>query len=254
MRFKVFCLLMLGMALVGLGGESDSRRILDRFVRDFREDPAAREEALVFGVRILDEGDWRVVVDGRGGVELVPGFPQEPMMYYQLDGETLKMIDRGKMSALTAMGRARMSDPAPMDLGFTEGFSPEEGFMGWVAEFTFHFWTRGFPETITFGEETSSRKVHGAQAKVLYYQRGFRSSWYRIRPGQHINADPGDQVNPFDTLIIMIRGTAAARIGGKQLTLEEDRSYLIPAGVAHEFWNDGDEVADFIIIMFGAGA
>jgi uncharacterized RmlC-like cupin family protein len=126
--------------------------------------------------------------------------------------------------------------------------------VGWAVKFTFHFWTRGLPEIVGFGPDTRSRLVHGAQAKVLYYEKGLRSGWYQIRKGQHVNADPGDQKNPFPTLVIMIKGTAKARIGGKPIELKPGTCLHIPRGVTHEFWNDRDEPAECIIVMFGIGA
>ena len=105
--------------------------------------------------------------------------PSVPSLYYVTDSRTLGMIHRGEMSALTAMGRARMSEKTPMDFGFMEGFQPDSGFVGWAVKFTFHFWTRGLPEIVRFGPETRSRLVHGAQAKVLYYEKGLRSGWYQ---------------------------------------------------------------------------
>ena len=62
-------------------------------------------------------------------------------------------------------------------------------------------------EIIPFGAETT-RVVHGAGMGVLYYQRGLRSAFFHIKPGQHINADPKDQTNPFPSLFIVTGGRA----------------------------------------------
>jgi mannose-6-phosphate isomerase-like protein (cupin superfamily) len=89
---------------------------------------------------------------------------------------------------------------------------------------------------------------------VFYYEQGFRSGYYRLENGQHINADEAMQANPFPTLIILIGGTMESRIGGEAMTLEGKQAILVPAGVPHEFWNSNDTPAEFIIIMFGDGA
>ena len=234
--------------------EPSTRYILESFVQDFKTDPAARERAVTFGIKVRDKDEWHVVVDGKGGVELKKGLPAKPSLYFTTNYKTLLLIFRGQMSALTAMGRARMSDKTPMDFGFMEGYQPGPDFVNWAVKFTFHFWTRGMPEIVRFDESTQSRLVHGAQAKVFYYEKGLRSGWYQIRKGQHVNADPRDQKNPFPTLIITISGAARARIGNKEIVLKKGSCLHIPAGVTHEFWNDKDEPAECIIVMFGIGA
>lgn len=236
------------------------KEILKSFVEDFRDDSAAGSR-IVFGITIRDssEPDWRVIVGGRkaaGGrfeVDLQEGLPTEPAAVYVTDRETLEKIDRGEMNALTAMGRARSTDPAPMDVSSTPGFQPTEDFLAAFIPLTFHFWTRGFPETVSFAP-AAGREVHGATMVVLYYQKGLRSAWGQIRKGQRVNADPKDQVNPFPTMMIGLRGRAMSKVGGVEKILEAGKMVFVPAGTAHEAWNPFDEPAEFIILMFGEGA
>ncbi len=236
------------------------KEILKSFVEDFRADPAASSPA-VFGITVrgADAPDWHVVVGGRraaGGlfeVDLREGPPSEPAAVYVTDRETLEKIGRGEMNALTAMGKARSSDPAPMDISFTPGFQPTEDFITDFIPFTFHFWTRGFPETVSLAP-SAGREVHGANMIVLYYQKGLRSAWGQIRKGQRVNADPKDQVNPFPTMMIALRGRAMAKVGGIEKILEAGQMVFVPPGTAHEAWNPFDEPAEFIILMFGEGA
>ncbi|HSA95929.1 MAG TPA: cupin domain-containing protein [Acidobacteriota bacterium] len=234
--------------------------ILRSFVEDFRSDPAAAAKSL-FGISIsgVVEPEWHVVVNGRKDasgrfeVELRKGLPPTPAVVYTTDPTTLDKIDRGEMNALTAMGRARASDPAPMDITFMPGFQPDEDLLAVLLPLTFHFWTRGFPEAVAFNE-AAGREVHGATMVVLYYQKGLRSAWGQIRKGQRVNADPRDQVNPFPTMIVGLRGRAMAKVGGVEKILEPGHMVFIPPGTAHEAWNPFDEPAEFIILMFGDGA
>jgi mannose-6-phosphate isomerase-like protein (cupin superfamily) len=256
-------MLAYGLVLTAAATEAPGRsagQILLSFVEDFRSDPAA-SEPIVFGVVVKgpEGGDWHVVVSGRGekgetvGVELHKGRPASPSFLYMFDLDTLRKIDNGEMNALTAMGRARMSDPAPMDVEFTPGFTPDADFLGRFLPFTFHFWTRGFPEAVSFGKPLS-REVHGANMVVLYYQKGLRSAWAQVEKGQHVNGDPKDQTNPFPTMLIGIRGRAVAKIGGVEKEFRAGQMVFIPAGVTHEAWNPYDEPAEIILLMFGDGA
>lgn len=241
-------------------GVRTAEEILRSYVEDFQADSAAAEP-MTFGIRIKDESEpeWHVSVlgkkDANGNylVELHKGLPTTPSAIYSLDLKTLQKIDSGEMNALTAMGKARASDKSPMDLEFMSGFKSDATFIARFIPFTFHFWTRGFPETVVFGEQ-HSREVHGANMVVFYYQKGLRSAWGQIDKGQHVNKDPKYQVNPFPTMIIVIRGKAAAKIGGKEVMLQAGQMVFIPAGFSHEAWNPYDEPAEVIILMFGEGA
>lgn len=248
-------------ATVAAGENAKSpERILQSYVADFRHDPAAAE-SFTFGVRVTGEGggDWHVVVSGKKGdaeemdVTLKPGFPAEPVAYYKLDLATLRKIDRGELNALTAMAKARGGDPVPMDLDLMPGFQPSPGFLARIVPFSFHFWTRGFPERVPFSGELG-RVTHGANAVIFYYQKGLRSGWFQVNKGQHVNEDPEDQTNPFPTMFFMLRGKLQAKVGGKQVTFPENEMMFVPAGVTHEFWNPYDNPAEFIILMFGEGA
>lgn len=238
----------------GAAGQLNVSSMLETFVADYRADPSARREAVTFGVEVKDQGAWHVTSDGDGVVELRPGPPPNPTFIYVTDRDTLERIFRGELAALTAMGRAHWTDPAPMDLRLMEGFEPEPEFMGRFAEFTFHFWTTGHPEIVPFGDRAHTRVVHGANVAVLYYQPGLRMAWYQIEKGQHINAEEEDQANPFPTLIVMTAGSAEARIGGQKMVFDSGTCTLIPANVTHELWNSHDDPAEFVIIMFGDGA
>lgn len=260
--------LILALSLTFLAGTAPARttgarpvgEILKSYVEDFRSDPAAAAKT-VFGISVKGaaEPDWSVVVTGRKDasgrleVELRKGLPPEPAFVYTTDAATMDKIDRGEMNALTAMGKARESDPAPMDISFTPGFQPGEDFLAAFLSLSFHFWTRGLPEIVPFGP-SASREVHGANMIVLYYQKGLRSAWGQIRKGQRVNADPRDQVNPFPSMFIGLRGRAVLKVGGVEKIMQQGQMFFIPPGTAHEAWNPYDEPAECIILMFGDGA
>lgn len=230
--------------------------ILQRFAADYRDDPSLQAPR-TFGIEV-DGARWHVVATparegGAATVELREGHPPEPFWYFVTDAATLDRIDRGEINALTAMGKARESDAAPLDIGVGAGFAPGPGFVAEALDTTFHFWTRGLPERIPYGPATT-RTLHGAQASIFFYQPGFRSGYFELRPGQHANADPKDQVNPFPSLFIGLSGRAKARVGGREIELSAREALFVPAGTPHEFWNPYAESAEGILLMFGDGA
>lgn len=256
-RFSIACLLVFVLAVPAQASDSDVRGILDRFAADYEIDPYLTR-AVVFGVRV--DGEWwtiRASPSLRGSpaeVLVDEGRPEEPTFFFFLDRETLGKLDRGELNARTALGKARMSDSAPMDIDPTD---PElewtQAFDRTVDSVANHFWLRGRPELIAFNKE-ASRVLHGANAVLLHYSEGLRSVWYQLEPGQHINAEPKDQVNPFPSLFIFVSGSAKARIGGIETEIVGGTATLVPAGVAHELWNPGEEPLEFVLIMFGEGA
>ena len=245
---------------VGLS-RSQVEDMLDNYITDVQRDSSANLD-MVFGIEIRDHSSWRVQLNandnGLPTASLEPAVSMhemdEPLAYFTLDLPTLVNLYLGKMTALTAMGKAKGSDYAPMDIRWTADFAPEPDFWGHILPLSFHFWTRGIPEIVDYDDPESTRLVHGANVAVLYYQKGFRSAWYQIRKGQHINEEKSDQVNEFPSLLVITGGTIEARIGGQELQLSKGRSVFIPAQVAHEFWNDADEPADALLLMFGEGA
>ncbi len=265
MKAKNLALLVLAAALAApLSPQTPAtpsvRDILTSFVKDFRSDPAAAT-ARTFGIVVkgASEPEWTVAVsgtkgaDGLYGVELRPGLPKEPTVLYTADEEILGRVDRGEINALTAMGKARQSDAAPMDIDAMPGFQPGPEFVADILPLTFHFWTRGIPEVVDF-KPSAGRTVHGANMIVFYYQPGLRSAWGEVRKGMRVNADPKDQVNPFPTLFIAIKGKAVMKVGGVEKTFSAGQTIFVPAGVAHEAWNPYDEPAEVIMISFGDGA
>jgi mannose-6-phosphate isomerase-like protein (cupin superfamily) len=231
--------------------------ILRSFAEDYARDPTLRQP-VTFAISLAEDAWWHVIAEpasdaGPARVQLARGRPSEPTLVFWLHYPTLAQLHRGEINALTAGGRGLSSDPAPLRLGAMHGYAMNAEAGELLHHLAFHFWTRGTPEIIPF-DETRTRHLHGTDAVLLYYQPGFRSGWFRMKAGQHANADPRLQVNPFPTLLVITRGRGAGRVGGRELELGEGNAVLIPAGVKHEFWNPFSEPVEGLLLMFGRGA
>lgn len=233
--------------------------ILQSYVKDFRTDVTAKGP-LVFGVRVSGDGggDWHVVVGEKTGsrevaVLLKPELPEKPTFFFTTDVVTLRKIAAGELNALTAMAKEWSSDAAPFDIDAMQGFQPDGAFVALVVPLSFHFWTRGFPERVPFGEGLT-RESHGANVTIFYYQPGLRSAWVLLKKGEHVNEEARSQTNPFPSMLIGLKGKCEAKIGGKTSALGGGEMMFIPANVTHEFWNDRDASFEGILLMFGEGA
>jgi quercetin dioxygenase-like cupin family protein len=154
------------------------------------------------------------------------------------------------------MGKELDTDFAPLDLDTQPGFQPDLATMQQLVKLAFHFWTRGFPERVRFGSHVNARLLHGAHATLLYYQEGFRSGYFQIQPGEHVNDAPIAQTNPFPTLFVLTSGKVTSRIGDTTCELVGGEAVYIGPGVRHEFWvdDDAEEGGEGLIMMFGEGA
>lgn len=206
---------------------------------------------LTLGIWIDGEG-FTVKLTNNGG-EFTPMTPAQFDFGFVTDLQTLRQIDAGNLNVLTAMGQARASDPIPLELRLPEDFSGNDDIRSYYIPLTLHFWNREWPETIRFGEGTT-RSVHGANTTVLIYDQGLRTAWYQLKASMHINADPADQINDFDSAIVVTRGRFGGRIDGVERVFREGETVLVPAGTSHEFYAGDDEYGEFIIVMWGDNA
>lgn len=250
------CGATLALSAPRAGGPRSAEEILRSYVEDFRSDPAAAEER-TFGVRVEGEGggEWTVEIpgerapDGTWDVDLVRGMPGEPTFHYRLGLPTLEAIDAGRMNALTAQGKAFASDAAPMEAEFAPEAAPHD-----VNAFSFHFWTRGFPERIPFRRELT-RNIHGVDNVPLYYQPGLRTIWSSISKGQRVDNGPGQPiVVPFPAMIVAVKGCAKGTVAGEPVEACAGEAIFIPPMTPYEWWNEGEEPVEAILLFFGEGA
>ncbi len=194
---------------------------------------------------------WHVIVEKGRNVTIAKGPHQDARFFFSTTTDTLRLIYGGKMTAMTAGGKAMGSDHAPLDLKLAEGleFTPEIRTQCYT--FLYHFFNPLIPERILLGEEYS-RLVHGGHVVVLYYYPGFRSAWYLLKKGEKLN-QPGD-TNPFPQAFIFIEGEGYAKIGEKTIRVKAGESYFIPPNSDHVVWTESDVPLILIFLAWGEGA
>lgn len=172
---------------------------------------------------------------------------------FELDENTLRLLHSGEMSAFTAMGQARADDPIPLNLRLPEDSADTATIRSYYLPLTAHLWNTSWPEVYAVNE-AASRTVHGANAIPLVYEEGLRTAWYQLRPGMHINADPEDQTNPFNSAVIVTKGSFLGRLDATERLFQVGEMVMIPKGMTHEFYTEGEMEGEFIILMYGDGA
>jgi len=233
--------------------------IIMSYVDDYTTDRHAAEKRVV-GITVPEvNGEWTVTVTGKEigekkwEVQLTGGLPSIPTYVYRAEVGALKAIYAGEMNALTAQAKAFSTDDAPLDVQEINGYQPTEEEDGALNAFSFHFWTKGFPEVIPFRPD-ATRRAHGAGVTIFYYEKGLRTGWFNILPGERVREDAREQAMPFPMMGVMIKGTAKGIVDGEPITVSEGNTVFIPANVHHKWWNESEENVELILIMFGEGA
>jgi mannose-6-phosphate isomerase-like protein (cupin superfamily) len=194
---------------------------------------------------------WQVSVGADGSVELLKGTSEAPALVIMLAEDTLTRIYQGRLTAFTAGAKASGDDQAPLELEFKASAQLLTDPKGILLDFIQHFFVRSRPERIVLRED-HSRVVHGANAIPLYYASGFRSAWYKVNDGQHLN-EPGD-TNPFPQAFVIISGRGRAKIADDEIDVRAGESYFIPAGCDHVLWPARGDSLEVIWFAWGAGA
>lgn len=263
-----FCACVTGLVAQGPGiSENQSKaalkkemkEIITSFVEDYKTDRHAAEKRVV-GITVPKvNGEWTITVTGKEignkkwEVLLTEGLPKIPTYVYRAEVSALRAIYNGEMNAMTAQMKAFSTDYAPLDAEEINGYQPTEEEDGAMNAFSFHFWTKGFPEVIPF-RPSATRKAHGAGGTIFYYEKGLRTGWLNMLPGDRVREDAREQAMPFPMMGVMIKGTAKGIVDGEPVTVSEGNTVFIPANVHHKWWNETKESVELILIMFGKGA
>ncbi len=239
--------------------KKEVEEIINSYVEDYKTDRHATEKRVV-GITVPEvNGEWTITVTGKEignkkwEVVLTEGLPNLPTYVYRAEVSALRAIYNGELNAMTAQMKAFSTDYAPLDAEEINGYQPTEEEDGALNAFSFHFWTKGFPEVIPF-RPSATRKAHGAGGTIFYYEKGLRTGWLNMLPGDRVREDAREQAMPFPMMGVMIKGTAKGIVDGEPITVSEGNTVFIPANVHHKWWNESEESVELILIMFGKGA
>lgn len=233
-----------------------AKTIMQRYGHAWRgnkELALSRPIILAFRISGNQGGNYHLKLSNEPRPQLQEGISEDWDIGFETDIEFLRRLDKNEISALTAMGQARDSDPTPLVPKFGPAFKdrPDAGLL--FRRIAFHFWNRTWPEIIPFAE-TASRLVHGGNASVFIYDEKIRTAWYQLKPGMHINKDAHDQTNNFPQLVIVTKGEFKGRLDGEIIIMSEGKAVFIPPGMRHEFWAEGKDSGEVIWLAFGEGA
>ncbi|MBD3335836.1 MAG: hypothetical protein GF355_10005, partial [Candidatus Eisenbacteria bacterium] len=218
------------LACAGSASAIDAKTILDEFAADFSNSEADTVDVCI-ALEVSPPGErWYVLLPSSGGAEVHPTPPVDVAFELSLSATTLRRIYSGELTAFTAAAMASGEEVAPLEFNALEAAGALEDPKGTVLGFLQHFFTRERPERIALGKR-HSRIVHGAHVVPLYYASGFRSAWYLVAGGQHLN-EPGD-TNPFPQAFVVIGGRGTAQIGESKVKVRAGESYFIPPNSDH---------------------
>lgn len=216
-------------------------------------DAAPLPEAVEFEFLVTDTGDrFRVGLPKDGPGRVVPVGDEEPVTRFKAERAVFCDLASGRMGILTTLGQARPSDPTPMETEIAGAWTKDGRVRRELIPAWYNFFATDTPDSVRFGFG-HGRLVHGGHAVPLYYGEGLRTAWYGLEPGMHVNRDPADQSNEFDSLFIVIAGPLQGRFDGEERVLEQGQSVYVPAGMRHEFWVEQGR-GEFIVVMSGEGA
>lgn len=171
-------------------------------------------------------------------------------------GLTMSKDTFGKLSSrewngMTAVGRSKMPESAPLDFSIPEGTKLEGETLQMMYHFLTHFFSSDYPTITKLGKE-HARKVHGGNAVPIAYGHGVRYAYYTIGKGEQINED---ELDPWNQVFTVIDGTGKAVVDGEEIELEKNISVHVPPNVEHIIRKeDGEDDLELLWMAYGEKA
>jgi mannose-6-phosphate isomerase-like protein (cupin superfamily) len=206
-------------------------------------------EELIVEIRVLGMEDvWHIQAEPKCQAVLRHGQHPQALLKAMLTAETLSRLFAGDLSPLTAVGRAKMSDTAPLDYALGDGVEFTPQLYAQMIAFTQKFFNPHPNNKILLGEQ-HTRLVHGGHVVGLFYHPGFRSAWYTLQQGEQLNG-PGE-TNPFPQAFIFLSGEGQAKLGDQTVNVKGGEAYFIQPGTEHILRNMNKEPLILIFLAWG---
>lgn len=183
-------------------------------------------------------------------VAVYEGAEQDALFTMVTDEETYAKLRDGTWNGLTAGGRERMSQSAPLDFELPAGQRLTGETLQLLYHLGAHFFSGTYPTVNYFGPE-HTRLVHGGHACPIAYGYGIRSAYYTLSAGEQINEDEKD---PFYQVFIVIGGEGIAVVDNQEIKLERGKAVHVPPNVTHRFRAKDSSRLELIWIAYGPGA
>ena len=225
--------------------------ILQEFAASFCDKvPESKDFTVLF--QITGQNESYTVQVKEGAANILEERPEGEYFICETTEDCLQQIYRGELTAFTASAKGLVSDSAPLDWKL-DRFDPRqmEDEMKDLYFFIMHFFHTSEPEKIQLQEEFA-RRIHGGKAVPLFYDPGFRSSWYVLNKGEQLN-EPGEH-DPWDQGIIIIKGEGRAKIGDRTVDIKKNEAYYLPPNQDQVIWNEQTEPLELIWLAWGTGA
>lgn len=180
-------------------------------------------------------------------VDVQEGLSPDCLFAITMNEETYQKLQSGIWNGLTAGGKSKMSDSAPLEFVFPQNKSIAPELLQIAYHLGIHFFSSSYPSIARFGPQ-HTRVVHGGNAAVLAYGHGVRSAYYCIKEGQQINSDERD---PWWQCFTIIGGSGVANIDGQEVVLHPGLAVHVPPNVIHTFRADAGQLLEIIWIAYG---
>ncbi|MCA1757069.1 MAG: AraC family ligand binding domain-containing protein [Bacteroidales bacterium] len=194
---------------------------------------------------------YRYIVFSDGDYTLYEGMHPDAVLIFTASLDTYNRIYRGEMSGMTAVGRANITEPAPLDIILANGMTLGKVNWEW-AYYTLGNFFNIHPANRTLLGIEHSRKVHGGNAVALFYSVGYRSAWYHIGRGEMLN-ESGER-DPFNQSFVILSGSGTAKIGNDTIQLRENEAYYIRPMQEHKVWSDTEKGITLLWNAWGSEA
>ncbi len=211
--------------------------------------PADYADTLNFHLQDSDES-WYIPIS-EGSYQVVRG--ENPQAKIVVTGtlDTYNKVYTGQLNGMTALARASIHNPAPLDFILKNDMRISDLNMNDLYFVAVNFFNVHPHNKVLLGRDYA-RKVHGGYAVGLYYSVGYRSAFYNVQKGETIN-EAGEQ-DPWHQSFIIIEGQGTALLGQDTVVLKANEAYYIKPGIFHKVWTDSEEGISLIWSAWGQEA